>query len=286
MDDVERMAMTRVRKGGKDADRVTGNHGLAGGRASREPGPTKEDGMPDWDRHLHFIVANATWDDAEKAMEGAQGPRHFHAAQVLLAIASTCGMSAGLAELGYEIETKLKPGRRGGMEYHTWDIKAAPGMRRDGHSANDKNSRRHQEIEDKEQEIVAGDEGARSRCAGRSCRPSRSDKLSATTRLGKRQGHDARRPARLLGFAPDRRREGRRSTPPSTRAKLGLNPNAGAAGGGGDGLCHRHHFQRSSVVDFHDLAGHRHGESHGRGQAGGFRTGKPGGRACCSTAAR
>ena len=39
-----------------------------------------------------------------------------------------------------------------------------------------------------------------------------------------------------------------------------------------------HHFHRNSVVDFRDLAGHRHGKVHGRGQAGGFRQPKPGGK--------
>ncbi len=27
--------------------------------------PTKEDNMPDWQRHLHFVVFNVTWDQAE-----------------------------------------------------------------------------------------------------------------------------------------------------------------------------------------------------------------------------
>ena len=51
-------------------------------------------------------------------------------------------MSAKLAELGYEIETKLQPDGRGGMKYHTWDIKAAPGHEQDWQSINAKNSRR------------------------------------------------------------------------------------------------------------------------------------------------
>ena len=55
MEDVEALATTRVRKGGKDADRVTGNMVWL---AVEHPDtrPTKEDGMPDWDRHIHFVV--------------------------------------------------------------------------------------------------------------------------------------------------------------------------------------------------------------------------------------
>ena len=64
MRDVEAMATTRVRKGGKDEDRVTGNMVWL---AVEHPDtrPTKEDNMPDWDRHIHFVVANATFDAVE-----------------------------------------------------------------------------------------------------------------------------------------------------------------------------------------------------------------------------
>ena len=71
-------------------------------------------------------------------MEGAQGPRHFRRCGRSSPTSSTCGMSAKLAELGYEIETKFKPDRHGGMEYHTWDIKAASGHEAGWKSINDK----------------------------------------------------------------------------------------------------------------------------------------------------
>src|SRR4051794_20548244 len=57
MEDVQRYGMTRVRKGGMDADRLTGNMAWLCVEHA-ETRPAKEDGMPDWDRHLHYVVAN------------------------------------------------------------------------------------------------------------------------------------------------------------------------------------------------------------------------------------
>ncbi len=55
--DIEQSATTRVRKGGKMEDRVTGN--LVGfGVEHYEGRPTQEDHMPDWQRHLHLVVFN------------------------------------------------------------------------------------------------------------------------------------------------------------------------------------------------------------------------------------
>ena len=64
MDDVEQQATTRVRKGGKDDDRVTGNM-VWFAVEHPETRPAKEDGMPDWDRHIHFVVSNVTLDAVE-----------------------------------------------------------------------------------------------------------------------------------------------------------------------------------------------------------------------------
>ena len=117
-------------------------------------------------------------------------------------------------------------------------------------------SRRHQDIKDKEQQIVA---------ASRKERRSRTvpDELSAQSRntscpppRGKRQGqgHDARRSAGLLGFAADGRGEGGRSTPPSTGPGKGLNPKPESRAAEARAYAIAHHFYRNSVVDFHDLA--------------------------------
>ena len=101
-------------------------------------------------------------------------------------------LSAGLADLGYELETELKPGKRGGMEYETWDIKAAPGFEAEWESVNDvKMSRRHQDIKAKEKRIVAArkerDADAPDRTVGG--RPIQAQRHHAA-RQG--QGHDAR----------------------------------------------------------------------------------------------
>ena len=64
-------------------------------------------------------------------------------------------MSARLAALGYEIETKYEPDGKGGMRYYSWDIKASPPFEKEWNSAVAKNSRRTDEIEAKEQDIVA-----------------------------------------------------------------------------------------------------------------------------------
>ena len=151
MADVERHAMTRVRKGGRDDDRVTGNI-VALAAEHPDTRPTKADGMPDWDRHIHFVVANVTWDDAEGKWKALKVHDIFKLRK-LFSHQFDLRMSGKLAELGYEIETKLKPGRDGGMAYHTWDIKAASGHEAGWKSINDKNSRRNQEINAEERRI-------------------------------------------------------------------------------------------------------------------------------------
>ena len=153
MRDVETMATTRVRKGGKDEDRVTGNMVWL---AVEHPDtrPLKEDGMSDWDRHIHFVVCNATFDPVEREWKAVK-IRPVFDIRKYFSHAFDARMSAKLAELGYEIETKLQPDGRGGMKYHTWDIKAAPGHEQGWQSINAKNSRRHGEIDGKEAEIVA-----------------------------------------------------------------------------------------------------------------------------------
>ena len=247
MDDVQQMAMTRVRKGGKDADRVTGI--MAWLMVEHPEGrPVKDKSLPedhpwrvmsDWDRHLHFIVPNETWDDEEKKWKALKVKEIFEMRKYF-SHRFDLRMSAELAELGYEIDTKLKRDGRGGMEYDTWDIKAAPGFEKEWNSVNDKNSRRHQEIEDEENEIVAR---LKARTANPDNVPDRlsavaRDKLAATTRLGKRKDltlDDLREywDARLIAG-------GRRAIDDTIdRARKGLNPKPESQGGGGDGLRHR-----------------------------------------------
>jgi conjugative relaxase-like TrwC/TraI family protein len=140
MEDVEQLATTRVRKGGRDADRITGN--LAWFAVEHfETRPTEQDGMPDWDRHLHYVVFNATKDDVEQEWKAVK-MRPVFDLKKYFSHRFDLRMAAKLAELGYDIDTKLKPDGRGGMKYHTWDIKAAPGHEQGWESINAKNSRR------------------------------------------------------------------------------------------------------------------------------------------------
>src|SRR4051812_15744042 len=65
MEDVQHYAATRVRKGNVDLDRTTSSFAYLAVELP-DTRPTQEDGMPDWDRHLHFIVPNLTHDACEK----------------------------------------------------------------------------------------------------------------------------------------------------------------------------------------------------------------------------
>ena len=83
MAELEEMATTRVRKGGRQEDRVTGNL-VWYATEHPETRPTKEDGMPDWDRHIHFVVFNETFDDGRGGMEGGEVPADHGPAEVVL----------------------------------------------------------------------------------------------------------------------------------------------------------------------------------------------------------
>ena len=190
-------AATRVRKDGKDADRVTGNMVWLCRRASRyAPDQRGRDvglGPASALRRAQRDLGRCgkRW-KALKVREIFELRKYFTHRFDLR-------MSAGLAELGYEIETKMQAGEDG-MRYRTWDIKAAPGLEAEWQSVNDKNSRRHQEIEAEEERIVA-DEGARSESrrwpVGGGARTTSS---ARTTRQGKRKDMTLRRSARRIGI--------------------------------------------------------------------------------------
>ena len=249
MDDVEEMATTRVRKEGQQDDRVTGN--MAWLMVEHpEARPAKEDGKSDYDRHLHFIVLNHTWDKDEQTWKALKVHdifklRKFFSHQFDLRV------SAALADLGYELETELKPGKRGGMEYHTWDIKAAPGHEKDLQSGKDKMSRRHQDIKETEQNIVAGMK-ERDPDAPDELSAVAQYKLSATTRLGKVKDMtlDA-----LRAYWDSRLTDGEKAAIAATidRARRGLNPKPKSRAAEARAYAIAHQFYRSSVVDFHDL---------------------------------
>lgn len=250
MAEVERHAMTRVRKGGQDADRMTGNM-LWLLVEHPETRPTREDGMPDYDRHIHCIVPNSTFDPVEKQWKAIKVHdiftlRKFFSHQFDLR------MAAKLADLGYELETKLKPGRRGGMEYHTWDIKAAPGFEAEFESANAKNSRRAREVEQAEKDILAAMK-ERDAEAPDELSAVAKDKLGASSRRAKRKDVTL---DELRAYWDGRLTDGEKAAIDATidRARRGVNPSPEPRAAEAMDYALAHHFERSSVVDWHDLA--------------------------------
>ena len=250
MEDVEQMATTRVRKGGVDADRLTGNMAWLSVEHP-DTRPTGEDGKPDWDRHIHFVVANTTFDAVEGKWKALKVRAMFDQRKYF-SHAFDARMAKKLADAGYDIETRLQPDERGGMKYHTWDIKAAPGHHQGWQSINDKNSRRTLEIEAKEAEIVARRKAA-DPAAPDQLSPVASAKLAKTTRREKRED---------LTLQDLRAYWASRITPEEhqaiaetiRRAMNGENPEPEPQTTQAMAYAIKHHFQRSSVVDFHELA--------------------------------
>jgi conjugative relaxase-like TrwC/TraI family protein len=119
MEDLQTLAATRVRKDGREEDRVTGNI-LWLCREHGDTRPTKEDDMPDYDRHTHYLVPNITWDDAEGRWKALK-VRDMFDLRKYFSHRFDARMAAGLAELGYDIETKYQPDAKdGGKRYYIW----------------------------------------------------------------------------------------------------------------------------------------------------------------------
>jgi conjugative relaxase-like TrwC/TraI family protein len=124
MADLERFITTRERKGGAQDNRVTGNM-IWYGFEHPETRPAKADGVPDPDRHIHFVVPNLTWDAKEEQWKAIKfrpvmDLRKWFDRRFDMRLASK------LTDLGYGIETKYKPDPRGGKRYFSWDIAGMP----------------------------------------------------------------------------------------------------------------------------------------------------------------
>jgi conjugative relaxase-like TrwC/TraI family protein len=163
--DLERFATTRVRKGGEQADRRTGN--LVGYAVEHaETRPAKEDRMADPHRHIHVVLMNVTYDRTEKEWKAVK-MRPVIELRKYFDRRFNLRLSHKLAELGYGIESKWQRDGRGRRKYMGWDITGVP------QSMVSKFSRRSAEIEkiaDKWgiTDAVAKDElGARLRLAKR-----------------------------------------------------------------------------------------------------------------------
>lgn len=166
MADLEQYATTRVRKGGMQDDRKTGNL-IWYSVEHAETRPAKEDRMPDADRHIHNVLMNLTFDGAEREWKALKF-RRIMDYRKYFDRRFDLRLSSKLADLGYGIETKYKADEQGGRKYFTWDIVGIP------QSLILKNSRRSQEVE-----ALAGELGVGT-VQGK-------DKLGATSRLFKRK---------------------------------------------------------------------------------------------------
>ena len=241
--DLEEMATTRVRKGGRQEDRVTGNL-VYYATEHPETRPTKEDGMPDWDRHIHFVVFNLTRDDVEDEWKAVK----FRPIMDLRKWFSTrfdLYMSHGLAELGYEIETKQRADGKSARKYYSWDINGIP------QSVITKTSRRSAEVEQAEQEAVKAIK-ERDPEAPDGLSPVARDKLGATSRQHKR---DDLTLADYRDYWNGRitPEEGRQIAGTIERARQGRNPKLANTADRGVDYAIAHQFERNSVVRTTDL---------------------------------
>lgn len=164
--DLERYATTRVRKGGQQDDRVTGN--LVGYAVEHaETRPAKEDKMPDPHRHIHMVIANLTFDQTEGEWKAVKF-RPVMDLRKYFDRRFNLRLSNKLAELGYQIETKWDRDARGARKYMGWDVKGIPA------EVVRKFSRRSAEIDKLAEELGVTSVVAK-------------DKLGATSRLNKRK---------------------------------------------------------------------------------------------------
>lgn len=243
MNDVEQYSTTRVRKGGAQEDRITGNIVWLGVEHG-DTRPTEEDDMPDWDRHIHFAVANLTHDPVENEWKAVK-IRPVFDLRKWFSHRFDSRLAAKLSDLGYEIETVTKPDDQGGLSYHTWDIKGIPD------SIKAKNSRRSAEIGQLEADIVA-DRKAADASVPDALNAKAKDKLGGTSRKTKREDltrEECR--AYWQGKLSPEERQAIQTT--IGRAKAGLNPKPEKLAGKAMEYAIAHHFQRNSVVDYKDL---------------------------------
>jgi conjugative relaxase-like TrwC/TraI family protein len=243
MAELEELAATRVRKGGRQEDRETGNL-VWYATEHPETRPTKQDGMPDWDRHIHFVVFNETLDPVEQQWKAVK----FRPIMDLHKWFSTrfdMYVASGMADLGYEIETKYKADDKGGRKYYSWDIKGIP------ESVIKNFSRRSAEVDATEKEILdelkeeKGIELDQLSAVAR-------DKLGATSRRVKR---DDMTLANYRDYWDGRisPEEGRQIAETIERAAKGLNPEPTNTVDKAVDFAIQHMYERNSVVRATDL---------------------------------
>jgi conjugative relaxase-like TrwC/TraI family protein len=164
--DLERYATTRVRKDGRQEDRITGN--LVGYAVEHaETRPAKADKMPDPHRHIHIVIMNLTHDRDEGEWKAVKF-RPIMDDRKYFDRRFNQRFAAKAAALGYDIETKWERDSKGARRYMGWDIKGIPD------TVLKKFSRRTAEIEKLAADLSVTDAVSK-------------DKLGATSRLHKRK---------------------------------------------------------------------------------------------------
>ena len=129
MEEIEADMQARVRKGGKEENRQTGNL-IYGEFIHRTARPAKNTGLPDPNLHAHCYVFNATYDEKEKQWKAGQFGDIKRDAPYYQA-AFEARLAGHLAGLNYDIERHAKG----------WKIAGIP------QSIIDKFSNRHAEVE-------------------------------------------------------------------------------------------------------------------------------------------
>lgn len=147
MRDIETEMKTRVRKGGKDEDRTTGNM-IWGAFTHFTARPV--DGVPDPHLHAHCFVFNTTWDGNENRWKAGQFADLKRDAPYFEAMFHS-RLARGLEELGVATRRTKK----------AWEIEAVPD------SAIKKFSRRTARIEEKASEMNISDAKAKGELGAR-----------------------------------------------------------------------------------------------------------------------
>jgi conjugative relaxase-like TrwC/TraI family protein len=229
--DVEAAIVTRVCKGGKQEDRLTGNL-IWYAFEHPETRPTKQDGMPRPDRHIHVVMPSVTFDDAEQQWKAIKW-RPVVELRKYWSHRFDLRLSTKLADLGYQIETKHQSDGKGGKRYYSWDIAGMPAtlIARD--------SQRHREIEQLAEEL-----GATSALE--------MGKMGATSRKVKRQDLTLE-DCRAFWESCRTPEETRARDQCIRRAMRGLNPKPAPATAEAVRFAIEHEFYRQPVVDSTDL---------------------------------
>jgi conjugative relaxase-like TrwC/TraI family protein len=254
MADLEEMATTRVRKGGKQEDRVTGNL-VWFATEHPETRPAKDDGMPDWDRHLHFVVFNLTRDEVEGEIKAVKF-RPIMDLRQWFSMRFDLRLASKLTDLGYEIETKYRADFAGGKKYYSWDVKGIPA------SVIAHFSRRTKEVEAAEEQTLAAlkekiEKKNRKEGTNESIPEVLSikarDKLGATSRQHKRDDLTLAdyRDYWNSRISPE---EGRQIAETIKRALTRQNPSPANTVEQAVRYAIEHQFERNSVVRYTDLA--------------------------------